>query len=91
MDFYELNLDLSSVLNSNFNNMVQKTYYSPGSTIYEQVKNLVDQKLLPDGKPFLAKNSYAGSYTMVGHIYDSYDYGGFLVITILTLFLSGFP
>lgn len=68
--------------NSNLENMLQKTYYSPGSTIYDQVKNLVDQKLLPAGKPFLAKNGYAGNFTMVGHIYSSYNYGGFLVITI---------
>ena len=88
-------LDTSALINSNtsqkkvagalvvkeLNTNLQNTIYSNGGALEEKVKYLIENKKLPVNKPFMIKEGHSGNYTYIGHIYDSWNYGGFLVIT----------
>lgn len=76
---------IKNALNDSINTLntnLQNTIYSNGGTIEEKTKWLIENKKLPTNKPFLIREAHSGISILVGHIYDSYNYGGFLIITI---------
>ena len=76
---------IKNALNDSINTLntnLQNTIYSNGGTLEEKVKYLIENKKLPTNKPFLIREAHSGNNIFVGHICDSWNYGGFLVITI---------
>ena len=77
-------LDSIKTLNTN----LQSTLFSNGGALEEKIKYLIENKKLPSDRPFMIREAYTAISVCIGHIYNSWNYGGFLVISFNEIYYA---